>query len=71
LGYEVNIDDTRDIIEALLNEPIDPKAAYFGTYDEAKTRISLEIEIPQVLKRGKKRMEIIKKRNWKRKMILL
>ena len=29
LGYEVNIDDTKDIFEALLNEPMDPKATYF------------------------------------------
>ena len=26
LPYEVNIDETKDIIEALINEPIDPKA---------------------------------------------
>ena len=36
LSYEVNIDDTKDIIEALLNELVDPKAIYFGTFDEAK-----------------------------------
>ena len=41
LGYEVNIDETKDIIEALVNELVDPKAAYFGTYDEAKARIEL------------------------------
>ena len=38
LGYEVNIDETKDIIEALVNELVDPKAAYFGTYDETKPR---------------------------------
>ena len=47
LSYEVNIDDTKDIIEALLNEPMDTKATYFGTYDEAKARIELEIKLPQ------------------------
>ena len=62
MGYEVNFYETRDIIEALLNETTNPKTTYFGTYDEAKTRISLEIEIPQVLKRGKKRMETLKKK---------
>ena len=36
LGYEVNIDETKDIIEAIVNEPVDPKLGYFGTYDEAK-----------------------------------
>ena len=46
LGYEVNISDTKDVIEACLNEPFDPKATYFGTYKEAKKRISLEVEIP-------------------------
>ena len=41
LPYEVNIDETKDIIEALVNEPVDPKTPIFGTYDEAKTRIEL------------------------------
>ena len=46
LGYEVNIDETKDIIEALINELVDPKATYFGTYDEAKARIELSIKLP-------------------------
>ena len=46
LGYEVNIDDTKDIIEALINELLNPKATYFGTYEEAKARIELEINLP-------------------------
>ena len=46
LSYEINIDETKDIIEALINEPVDPKAAFFGTYDEAKARIELEIKLP-------------------------
>ena len=54
LPYEVNIDETKDIIEALVNEPIDPKLPVFGTYDEAKSRIELSIKIPQDLNRVKK-----------------
>lgn len=46
LGYEVNIDEIKHIIEALVNEPVDPKAPYFGTYDEAKDKIELEIKLP-------------------------
>lgn len=46
LSYEVNIDETKDIIEALVNETIDPKAPYFGTNEEAKARIELEIKLP-------------------------
>ncbi len=57
LGYEVNIDDTKDIIEALLNELVDPKAPYFGTYEELKARIELEIKLPQAVKRGRKKEE--------------
>ena len=41
LQYEVNIDEVKEIIEALENEPIEPKAPLFGTYDEAKARIEL------------------------------
>lgn len=57
LSYEVNINETRDIIEALINEPINPKAIYFGTYEEAKDRITVEIKIPQILKRGRKTVD--------------
>ena len=60
LPYEVNIDETKDIIKALVNEPIDPEAPYFGTYDEAKARIELEIKLPQVVKKGKRRITKLK-----------
>ena len=60
LSYEVNIDNTEDIIEELLNEPMDPNTTYFGNYDEAKVRIELEIKLPQVLTKGKKRIEKIR-----------
>ena len=53
LGYEVNIDETKDIIEALVNEIVDPKASYFRTYDEAKARIKLQIKLPQAVKKKK------------------
>ena len=46
LGYEVNIDETKDIIKALINELVDPRATYFGTYDESKAMIELEIKLP-------------------------
>ena len=46
LGYEVNIDETRDIIEELINEIFNPKAPYFGTYEEAKSKIELGIKLP-------------------------
>lgn len=39
LEYEVNIDGTKDIIEALLNECVDPKEILFSTYEEAKALI--------------------------------
>ena len=44
--YELNIDVVRNIIEALLNEPAIPNIPAFGTYDEAKARIELEIKLP-------------------------
>ena len=59
-GYEVNIDETKDIIEALINEPVDPKVAYFGTCDEAKAQIELEIKLPRVVNKGKKRITKLK-----------
>ena len=43
LAYEVNIDDIRDIVEEIINDLMDPKDTYFGTYDEFKTRVSLDI----------------------------
>ena len=60
LPYEINIDEARDIIEALVNEPTDPKLPAFGTYDKAKKRIELSIKIPQAISRGKKRVAKLK-----------
>ena len=56
LGYEVNIDEIKDVIEALINEPVNPKATYFGSYEEAKARIELEIKLPQAVNKGRKRI---------------
>ena len=56
LGYEVNIDETNDIIEALINEPINSKATYFGKYEEVKARIEMEIKLPRVVNKGRKRV---------------
>ncbi|GLJ50380.1 hypothetical protein SUGI_1073860 [Cryptomeria japonica] len=47
LPYEINIDEERDIIEALINEPAIPNTPAFGTYDEAKARIELENKLPK------------------------
>ena len=60
LPYELNIDDVRDIIEALINEPMDPKLPAFGTYDEAKVRIELEIKLPQAISKGNRKIEKLK-----------
>lgn len=62
LPYEVNIDETRDIIKALIDESLDTKVAYFGTYDEEKERIESKIKIPQILKRGRNRIEEYEKK---------
>ena len=56
LGYEVNIDETKDIIKALINDLVNPKATYFGTYEEAKARIELEIKLPLAVSKGRKRV---------------
>ena len=55
LVYEINIDEARDIIEELINEPVNPNLPTFGTYEEAKKRIELSIKLHQALKRGNKR----------------
>ena len=60
LGYELNIDETKDIIKSLVNRPVDPKASYIGTYDEAKARIRLEIKFPKVVNKGKRRIKKMK-----------
>ena len=56
LPYVINIDEARDIIEALVNEPAIPNIPPFGTYEEAKKRIELSIKIPQAINRAKKRV---------------
>ena len=60
LPYEINIDEAKDIIEALVNEPAIPNIPSFGTYEEAKKRIELSIKIPQAVSRGKKRVAKLK-----------
>ena len=60
LPYELNIDEARDIIEALVNEPAIPNIPAFGTYDEAKARVELEIKIPQAISKGKRKIEKLK-----------
>ncbi len=62
LACEINIDEIRDIIEALINECLDPKAPYSCTYVEAKDRITIEIKIPQILKSGRKTVEKFEKK---------
>ena len=49
LPYEINIDEARDTIEVLVNEPTDPKLHAFCTYEEEKKRIEISINIPQAL----------------------
>lgn len=56
LPYELNIDEARDIIEALVNELAIPNIQAFGTYDEAKVRIELEIKLPQEISKGKRKI---------------
>ncbi len=60
LPYEVNIDEARDIIEALVNELVDPRQQIFGTYEEAKARIELEIKIPHAISKGKRKIAKLK-----------
>ena len=60
LPYEINIDEERDIIEALVNEAANSNLPTFDTYDEAKKRIELSIKIPQAISRGKKRVAKLK-----------
>ncbi|GLJ25534.1 hypothetical protein SUGI_0489000 [Cryptomeria japonica] len=55
LPYEINIDEARDIIEALINEPAIPNTPAFGTYDEAKARIELETKLPKAITSTKRK----------------
>ena len=50
LPYEVNNDEARDIIEALVNELADPKLPTFGTYEEAKKMIHKIMGLPMLSK---------------------
>ena len=60
LPYEVNIDETQNIIEALINEPVDPKKPIFGNFEEAKARIELGIKLPQAIDKGKRNLAKMK-----------
>ncbi|GLJ07187.1 hypothetical protein SUGI_0060910 [Cryptomeria japonica] len=54
-GESSEQDEVRDIIEALINEPAIPNTPAFGTYDEAKARIELEIKLPKPITSTKRK----------------
>ena len=54
LSYEVNIDDTSIVITALLLEEVDKDASYFGTFEEAKSRITKNLQTAKVIRNKSK-----------------
>lgn len=54
LPYEVNIDETTTSITALLAKEIDKTATHFGTYEEAKAKITMGLKSTIVERKRKK-----------------
>ena len=52
--YEVNIDETSIAITTLLFEEVDNNATYFGTFEEAKARITTNLHKTKVVKKKSK-----------------
>ena len=57
LPYEVKIDETSVAIIAFLFEDIDPNVQSFGTYEEAKARITANLQTEKVERKRKKIMK--------------
>lgn len=61
LPYELNIDEATIAIKALLAKEIDDKAPYFGTYDEAKTKITIGLIVATTERKRKKIVKNLEK----------
>ena len=57
LPYELNIDETSTTITTLLVEETDKNAPTFGTYEEAKERITINLQITTMDKKKTKMMK--------------
>ena len=54
LPYELNIDEATATITTLLAEEIADKTPYFGTFEEAKSKISLRLLVATTERKRKK-----------------
>ena len=57
LTFDVNIDETSAAITTLLFEYIDSNIQIFGKYQEAKARITMNLQTPKVERKRKKIMK--------------
>ena len=58
--YEINVDEASTTITALLEEDIDKSATSFGNYEEAKSRITIDLKTATVLRKKNKLVKILK-----------
>lgn len=62
MGYELDIDRASRSIKALLVEPKDPNATRFGTCEEAKLRIKMDLVRVKVSRKSKKMIDTLVKK---------
>lgn len=58
LRYEINVDEASTTIKILLVEEIDKSATSFGNYEEAKSRITIDLKTTYV---GRNENKLVKK----------
>lgn len=62
LPYGINVDEALSAITTLLVEDIDKSSTSFGNYEEAKSRITMELKIASMIRRKNKIVKKLKER---------
>lgn len=60
--YEINVDEASAAITALLENKIDKDATSFGNYEEAKSRLTINLQIASMIRKKNKLVKKLKER---------
>lgn len=66
--YEINIDEASTTITPLLQEEIDKSATSFRNYEEAKSRITIDLKIASMVRKKNKIVKKLKEKFDKEEM---
>ena len=62
LGYEINVDEASTTITTLLSKEMDKEEKPFGTYDNVKSRVEINLRTTLAMKKKEKMVKKLKER---------